>query len=170
MAKHLVICPYCKIKFDTNAEPFVKPSATRYAHPACYEKHLAEMTEEERDEEAFYKYAKQLFGEDFNYLVTKKLAERFIKENGYTYSGMLKALKWTYEIEGISTDRANGSIGLLPYTYNKARDYYYSLYLAKEANKNKDLSNYITSRTIEIESPYVYIKPHRLFNMEDEEE
>ena len=90
MAKHLVICPYCKIKFDTNTEPFVKPSATRYAHKTCYEKHQAEMTDEEREEEAFYKYARQLFGEDFNYLVTKKLAERYIKENGYLFLYFVK--------------------------------------------------------------------------------
>ena len=48
----------------------------------------------------FYEYAKNLFQEDYNYILTKKLAERFIKENNYTYSGMLKSLKWYYEKEG----------------------------------------------------------------------
>lgn len=167
---HKCKCKYCGIEFDRDKEPFVSVSARRYAHPSCHQLHLDSITQEEKDEEEFYNYAKHLFQEDYNYLVTKKLAERYVKENGYTYSGMTKALKWFYEIQHNSLDKANGSIGILPYCYNTARDYYYSLYLAKRANEEKDVLKYIPKvREIEIESPRVWVKPPRLFNMEDEE-
>lgn len=35
MAKHMVVCKICGKRFDTNEEPFVKVSSTRYAHEAC---------------------------------------------------------------------------------------------------------------------------------------
>ena len=52
------------------------------------------MTQEEKDIEAFYDYTKNLFGKNYNYILTKKLAEKYVRENNYTYSGMLKTLKW----------------------------------------------------------------------------
>lgn len=170
MAKHMVKCKFCGLYFDANAEPFVMASARRYAHKSCYEKHEAEKTQEERDEEDFYKYAQKIFGDDYNFLMTQKLAKQYIKENKYTYSGMLKSLIWFYEVQHNTTDKANGSIGIIPYIYNKARDYYYSLYLAKLANEEKDVSKYIPKETtIEIESPRVWVKPPKMFNMEDED-
>ena len=171
MAKHIVKCKYCGLQFDANIEPYVMVSARRYAHKACAEKHAAEQTQEERDEEQFYQYTKKIFGEDYNYITTRKLAKQYIKENGYSYSGMLKSLIWFYEIQNNSVDKANGSIGIIPYIYNKARDYYYSLYLAKLANEEKDIAKYIPKeKLIEIESPRVWVKPPHMFHLEDEDE
>jgi hypothetical protein len=58
------------------------------------------MSKEERDMEAFFEYVRNLFKEDYNHILTKKLAERYVKENNYSYSGMLKTLKWYNEKEG----------------------------------------------------------------------
>lgn len=168
-AKHMVTCRFCKIKFDANAEEYELPSKNMYYHKACWRQKQAALSQEERDEEAFYQYVKQLFHEDYNYITTKKLANQYIKENGYTYSGMLKSLKWFYEVQHNTIDKANGSIGIIPYIYNKAKDYYYSLYLAQIANKEKDINKYIPKvKEIEVDSPRVWIRPPRLFNMEDE--
>lgn len=170
MVRHLVKCKYCGLQFDANVEPYIKVSARRYAHKKCFEEHEASKTQEERDEEEFYKYVKTLFQDDYNYITTKKLAQRYIKENHYTYSGMLKSLKWFYEVKHNSLEKANGSIGIIPYIYNQARDYYYALYLAKIANEEKEIINYIPkTKVIKIKSPNVYIQPHKLFKMEDEE-
>ena len=35
---HIVVCLYCKEKFDTELEPFIKPNRTRYAHKRCADK------------------------------------------------------------------------------------------------------------------------------------
>lgn len=168
---HYVTCLYCKKQFNRDKEPTKKVSARRYAHLKCWEDHLANMSQEEKDIQNFYDYTKNLFGEDYNYILTKKLAERYVKENNYTYSGMLKTLKWYYEKEGHSLNKSNGSIGIIPYIYKQALNYYYNLYKAQLINKEKDISNFTMpkERVIKIESPRVYVRsPHMWFEGEDE--
>lgn len=170
MAKHIVKCKYCGKQFDTNVEPAVKVSARRYAHKVCADEFEASKTQEQKDEEAFFKYVQNLFGDNYNYMATKKMAQRYIKEYEYTYSGMLKSLIWFYEVKHNSIEKSNGTIGIIPYIYSQARGYYYSLYLAKMANENKEIVDYIPKiKIIQIESPRVYVKPHKLFKLEDEE-
>jgi hypothetical protein len=137
----------------------------------CWEEHEANMTQEEKDVRAFYEYTQKLFGEDYNYILTKKLAERYVKENHYTYTGMLKTLKWYYEKEGNSIEKSNGSIGIIPYIYKQALDYYYSLYLAQQINKEKNISSFIISkeREISIQSPRVYVRPPHMWLEEEDE-
>jgi hypothetical protein len=170
---HKVTCIYCKKIFDRDKNPTKQVSARRYAHLDCWKEHQANMSQEEKDIEAFYDYTKNLFGEDYNYILTKKLAERYVKENNYTYSGMLKTLKWYYEKEGNSLDKSNGSIGIIPYIYKQALNYYYALYQAQLINKEKDISNFTIpkERNISIESPRVYVRPpHMWFKEEDNNE
>ena len=169
---HKVICLYCKKQFDRDKEPTKQVSARRYAHLQCWEDHIANMSQEERDIEAFYDYTRKLFGEDYNYILTKKLAEKYVKENDYTYSGMLKTLKWYYEKEGHSLDKSNGSIGIIPYIYKQALNYYYTLYQAQLINKEKNISNFIIpkERVINIESPRVYVRPLHMWLEEEDNE
>ena len=169
---HKVICCYCKKQFDRDKEPTKQVSARRYAHMKCWEEHEANITQEERDIKAFYEYTQKLFGEDYNYILTKKLAERYVKENHYTYSGMLKTLKWYYEKEGNSIEKSNGSIGIIPYVYKQALNYYYSLYLAQQINKEKNISNFIISKVkeVSIQSPRVYVRPPHMWLEEEEDE
>ena len=168
---HKVICYYCKKQFDRDKEPTKQISARRYAHMKCWEEHEANMTQEEKDIRAFYEYTQKLFGEDYNYILTKKLAERYVKENHYTYTGMLKTLKWYYEKEGNSIEKSNGSIGIIPYVYKQALNYYYSLYLAQQINKEKDISNFIISKVkeVNIQSPRVYVRPPHMWLEEEDE-
>lgn len=169
---HYVKCLYCGEQFDRDKTPTKQVSKRRYAHIKCWEEHRANMSQEERDIEAFYDYTKSLFGEDYNYILTKKLAERYVKENNYTYSGMLKTLKWYYEKEGHTLDKSNGSIGIIPYIYKQALNYYYTLYQTQLINKEKNFSNFILpkERMVSIESPRVYVRPpHMWFEGEDDE-
>jgi hypothetical protein len=84
---------------------------------------------------------------------------------------MLKTLKWYYEKEGNSIEKSNGSIGIIPYIYKQALDYYYSLYLAQQINKEKDISSFIISkeREISIQSPRVYVRPPHMWLEEEDE-
>ena len=168
---HKVICLYCKKQFDRDKEPTQKVSARRYAHLNCWKEHLANMSQEEKDIQNFFDYTKKLFGEDYNYILTKKLAERYVKENNYTYSGMLKTLKWYYEKEGHSIEKSNGSIGIIPYIYQQAKRYYYMLYQAQLVNQQKNIPTFILprERVINIKSPRVDVRPPRMwFEGEDE--
>lgn len=165
---HIVKCKFCGQQFDRDKNPFVK-LVNRYAHPQCHENYLNAMTQEDKDKEEFYQYVKQLFGKNFNYVMTKKLADKYIAEGQYTYHNMTKALQWFYEIQQNPIDKANGTIGIIPYCYNRAAEYYYNLYLAKMINNEKDLSKYIpTVKEVYIDRPTVKVKLPKLFNMEDE--
>ena len=167
---HYVKCLYCGKQFDRDNFPTKQVSKRRYAHLQCWEDHLANMTQEEKDINTFYEYTKNLFKEDYNYILTKKLAERYVKENNYTYTGMLKTLKWYYEKEGHSIEKSNGTIGIIPYVYKQAMSYYYSLYKAQLVNKEKQVSNFITpkEREIYIESPRVYVRPPHMWLEEED--
>ena len=171
MAKHYVICKYCGIKFDRDSEPCESVGGRRYAHKECAIKYQSSLTQEQKDEISFYEYTKNLFKEEYNYVMTKKLAEQYVKAYNFTYSGMQKALFWFYEVKRNSLEKSNGSIGILPYIYNDAKDYYYRLYLAQIANNIEDIQSYKPEIVeIEIGSPRVRIEPPRLFKFDDEEE
>lgn len=169
MAKVLVKCPYCEKQFDRNDKniPYVK-IGRRYAHKECVEQHESSITQEERDLNSLYQYIKELLGVDYNFLKIKKQIEEYKKEYNYTYTGMLSSLKWFYEINHHSIEKANGGIGIIPYIYNDARKYYYNIYLAQQ--KNKDISDYkVQTKEITIQSPRMYIAPPKLWFEEDEE-
>ena len=168
---HYVTCVYCKNKFDRDKEPTVQISARRYAHADCAKKHEENKSQEEKDLEALEKYIMNLFDEPYVNARIRKQIKDFKKEYNYTYSGMLKTLIFWFEIKGNSIDKANGGIGIIPFVYNDALKYYYSLYIAKLANENKDIELYKPKiKEIEIAPPKVEAKKIKLFHFNDEEE
>ena len=73
--------------------------------------------------------------------LTNKQIKDFLAE-GYTASGILKTLIYGYEIKHNDISKAMGGIGIVPYVYKQALDYYYNLYLAEMANVDKDIDEY----------------------------
>ena len=165
MAKIMVKCKYCGKQFDRN-DPnieFVKIK-NRYAHKSCAEN----IPDEKKEEEAFWEYVKKLFGPNYDYVPNKKLVEKYISTYHYSYSGMLKTLKWFYEVEKNDPIKANGLIGIIPYVYNDAYDYYFTLYQIQ--NKNRQASDYtIKKETVKISSPKVWQPPKKLWFEEEED-
>ena len=56
-------------------------------------------------------------------------------ENNYTYSGILKTLKYWFEIKKGDLEKANGGIGIVPYVYDDAFLYWRGIWEAREKNK-----------------------------------
>jgi len=163
MAKAWVKCLYCGEKFDRLSEPNIK-IGRRYAHKKCYEAQDDKDIKAQQDKHNFFEYIKEIYGEDYNYISISKQAESFIKQYNFTYSGMLKSLKWWYEVKGNNKESANGRIGIIPYIYNDAKKYYYNLYLAQQ--RNKDIEGYkLEVKEIVIASPRVFIAPPKLFDL-----
>ena len=160
MAAHFVKCLYCGEQFDTNEESFVKINR-RYAHTKCAEKQDSAKIQEEKDFDELYQYCKHLFGKEMDFVSFKRLAEKYKQEYGYSYNGMTKTLKWFYEIKGNSIEKANASIGIIPYVYAEAREYYYKIYQAIEKNQNYIKEDSI--REINIASPRQKIKHKKLW-------
>ncbi len=168
MAAKIVKCKYCGIQFDRNSEPFEEVGGRRYAHKACAEKHQAAIPQDEQDYQALESYIKKLFNEkNLNAKIRKQIKD-FKQEYGYSFSGMLKTLYWWYEIKGHSIDQSQGGIGIIPFIYDDALKFYYSLYLAKVNNENVTF-NKPEVKVIEIPSPRVPITPKKLFNLDEEQ-
>lgn len=163
-----VTCKYCKKKInkkDTNYKAVNK----KFAHIECIEK---EKTRERTDEEKFYDYVIDLFQieEDFVPLRIKKQAQTFVKDYHYSYSGMLKALKYFYEIKRADLSKANNGIGIIPYIYQDAYNYYFSLWQAQQKN-SVNLNDYIPREIeITIPSPKKKINKKKLFAFLEEDE
>ena len=83
---------------------------------------------------------------------------------------MLKALKYWYEVKRNPIDKDRG-LGIIPYVYKQAYDYYYGIWLAAEQNKTKNMSEYIPKDiVIHVKPPERDIKKRKLFSFLDEED
>ena len=171
MAKYC-ICKVCGVKFDREKIQAVFAGARRYAHQTCMPNgELVPMPQVDKDLVALIEYAKNLLGNDYNAARVKKQIKDFKEEYGYSYSGMLKSLVYFYEVKGNSKEKANGGIGIVPFVYNDAYNYYLSLFQAAQANKNKDLNKHVAHiKEIVIKPPKVQMKKHFFDFLEDDYE
>lgn len=168
MAVRLVKCKYCGNQFDRNKEPYVEVSARRYAHKECAEKQQQSVSKEELDYMELEKYIKKLFNMNVISAKVRKQIKDYRQTYNYSFSGMLKTLKWWYEIKGNTTEKANQGIGIIPFVYDDACKYYYSLWLAE--NINADTEYKYVVEEVEIAPPQVWTAPPKLFNFEEVEE
>ena len=165
MPKAMVKCKFCGESFDRNnpKNEFVKIK-NRYAHKKCYEAQDAATLQEQEDWGNLIEYTSSLLGEDFNFIKTQKLLDKYKEDYHFSYSGMLKALKWFYEIQHGSKDNAHGAVGILPYIYEDAYKYYFEIY--QKQQRNAAAAPYqLTVQTVSIPSPRMYVAPPRLFDL-----
>lgn len=159
---HYCICSVCNVRFDRDKIQAVKSGGRRYAHYSCMPNgEKVPLPQVDEDLVKLTNYAEQLLGKDYNAARVKKQIKDFKEEYGYSYSGMLKSLIYFYEVKGNSKDKANGGIGIVPFIYNDAYNYYLSLFKANQANINVDIQQY-TSKTkeITIKPPSVRVIKH----------
>ena len=138
----------------------------RYVHKKCNEIHPKD------DKEALTLYIIKIYKLKDDYIIPRYMLQisQYEKEYNFTYSGMLKALKYWYEIKHNPVDLSRG-VGIIPYVYKDAREYYYNLWLADQENQKKDLSSYIPKDiVVVIPSPERKIEKRKLFTFLDEEE
>ena len=167
---HIVTCLYCKKQFDRDKLAFHQVSARRYAHIECYNVAETKKNQEERDKQALEEYLKSLFGEAFINVKTNKQIKEYREQYGYTYSGIRKALVYFYDVKGNDKNKANGGIGIVPYVYKEAYNYYYALWEAKQKNEGKKIEDYVPAvKEVHIPTPQRNIMKRNLFSFLDEE-
>lgn len=161
-------CTYCKKTIDKSKDEYLQLSNSKYAHLTCSE---LEAKRERTDAEKLDDYIMKLFNYDYVPPRARKQINQFIQEYNYTYSGMLKALVYFYEIKGGDKEAAHDGVGIIPFIYQDAYNYYYNLWLAKQKNEDKEINLYIP-KTIEVHitSPQRNIYKRKLFSFLDEEE
>lgn len=174
MAAHLVKCLYCGQSFDAKENEinivWYKPRSNRYAHVKCGQVHEQTQTQNDKDFNELYQYVKKEQGNNFNFVQFKKITDAWIKDYKYTYSGMLKSLLYFYEVQKNSKQKLKeGSIGIIPFCYTQAYNYYYNIYIASQVagtgtyNSNK-------RQEIEIDAPQKKVVPPKLFSLDMEDE
>lgn len=176
MAAHMVKCLYCGKIFDAQEDGkntiWFKPRKNRYAHIECGKQHEAEKTQDEKDYEQLYFYVKENQKENFDYVKFKKIVEAWQKDYGFTFNGMYYTLIYFYEVKKNSKEKfINGSIGIIPFCYKDAQNYYYNIYIASQ-RAGTGSYDATKRRIVEIEPPVARSKPIKLFNldMEDDDE
>ncbi len=137
----------------------------RYVHKKCNEEYP------KTDLDKLTIYIIQLYKLKDDYILPKymKQISSYARDYNFTYSGMLKALKYWYEVKHHTIDAERG-VGIIPYVYKNAYDYYYALYIADLENQDKDFNQYIPKDIeIKIKPPERNIQKRKLFNFLDEE-
>ena len=169
---HIVICPICKEKFDRDKIQAVKHGARRYAHYSC--EPSGELVplgpDADPDLQKLKEYIEKIYGNKANWALINKQIKKFKEESNYSYSGMLKSLVYFYEIKKQPIDKSQGGIGIVPFVYQDAYNYYYNLFMAQQANQDKSLFTQI--KEIIIKPPKCRGKRKKLFDLgefEDEE-
>lgn len=140
-----------------------------YYHPACYALVL--------DKKNFVEYVCKLFGLKAPGPVIYSQRKNFMEKYKYTDAGMVKTLKFLYEVQKNKIDNAQERIGLIPYAYDEAQEHY-----AKEDERKRDIankmSNAIKNQKIEKirirkipkkERKVELIDPNTILAMKDEE-
>ena len=167
---HPVVCVYCKTRFDRDKVECVQVSAKRYAHKECSMSEAEKLSQEQKDKQELEEYIMKLFKTSYVEPRVQKQIKQFREEYHYTYSGIRKALIYFYEVKGNSIEKANGGIGIVPYTYTNAFNYYYSLWEAQQKNENKKVQEYVPIvKEIIISRPQRKLKKTQFFKFLDEE-
>lgn len=165
-----VKCRICGELIDRNTEQFVDHSPW-FAHQTCYDKREAEKSQEERDFDELIEYCRSLYGRTFDFPKTVRLAKSYHNNMGLTYTGIRRTMEYTYVIRKESLEKGNGSIGIVPYKYDEANRYYYSIWEANHRVQPTILQKY-EPKVVEITIP-VPQRPKvakRLFKMLEEDD
>lgn len=170
MAKHMVKCSICGQTFDRGSVQAVQTGARRYAHLTCDPDNPKlvplETKEQNPDLVKLKEYITKIYGEKANWALINKQIKNFTTEKQYSLSGILKSLAYFYEVKGNSVSGSNGGIGIVEYCYQDAYNYFYSLFVAQQANKDKVFTQEI--KEISFNPPKMtFGTKYKFFDLED---
>lgn len=167
---HKVKCYYCGQYFDRDKVPCTQVTSNRYAHKDCSLSDDEKRKQELKDKEELEQYIIKLLKIDYVDARIQLQIKQYINDYNFTYSGIRKALIYFYEIKGNSIDKANGGIGIVPYVYKNAYNYYLALWQAQQRNDNKVIEEYVpVVKEIVIPRPTCKVKKRELFTFLDKE-
>ena len=131
MPKTTVKCALCGLEIE-------KTEAIRYKaknyHFDC------EKKQEEKDN--LYDYVCKLFSlKAPGPRIYSQLKQYSIQHPEYTYKGIIQALEYFYVVQNKPKDKANGGIGIVPYVYDAAQEYYNK----KEKRQERVAENIVNS-------------------------
>lgn len=149
-----VKCPYCEKYFNKDKEEYIK-IGRRYAHKSC-------VDSDELWKAKINEKAKTALGSTYSKARVDKQITTFLSE-GKTLEGIFLTLEYWYDIKKGSAEKAYGGIGIVPYVYDDAQNYYARQNKIKENISQVDLSQIVVpaENTIVIK-PTPIRKPKRM--------
>jgi SPBc2 prophage-derived uncharacterized protein yorH len=153
----LVKCAGCGLQVDKN-------EAIRYKdknfHKKCYEI--------QKDKDEIFKYVCELFGLKKPGPVIYSQLKRFMeKYPHYTYKGILNSLVYFYDVKHSSKKKSNEAIGIVPYVYDEAQEYFNTVEKKKIAIANKIEKQLEVKPEIKIIKKDNEVKKMKIYNLED---
>lgn len=168
--KHLVKCKYCGEQFDINTIPFIYlEKSRRYVHKECPDGN-SETIQREKDRDTLANYIKTHLGQEiYGDPKTWVQLERYYKKD-FTPIGIYNCLVYMLEIQHKSLK--NGNLGLIPYYYKDAQEYFEKIEKAKEVNEERiaESDNFYQVIEVTIKSPQRKKQKPKLFSFLDEED
>ena len=156
---NMVICKYCNKTLDIRDA--VKITTGCFAHPECVD-HLT-------DSEILDQYIMKIFEVDYVPPNIKKQINQYVKDYRFTYSGILKSLKYFFEVKKQPINKNSQTIGIVPYIYQQAYNYYYTIWLANQKNQDATIEKPKVVE-IQIQRPDRKKRHSNKFNFLEEEE
>lgn len=114
-----VTCGGCGLKFNRNLEEKSEYIKSKWYHPGC-----AKIKHEKLALDALIcKIFNLKAPGPLNNALIKKYREKY----GFNYLGMSRALEYFYFVKKHSADESEERVGIIPYIYKEAQEYYYAL-------------------------------------------
>ena len=108
------------------------------------------LSEEEYEKkQQYYKYLRSIIEEKELSAKVYALTEDYIKRYSFTYETMYQTLVYLHEIA--EKDLTGDIVGIIPYYYSEAMQYYDSINKVLELNEGVDVSNMYKEKTIRVQ-------------------
>lgn len=153
-------CKWCNEWVDKSLNDHTKTNVGYYHNP-CYQQfelnkqHLKEL----------HDYISKVYNVEFPTGWMLKQIKEYKTKRNYTYKGMELTLRFIYEVENKYLREASDSgLGLIPYFYEKAKQYYINLYSVTQSATNIEIDN--TSEIIYLKPP-TNKKKNKLINIDE---
>ena len=118
-------CRICHQLIDKNNNDWCMPSVNFYYHIKCYNDW--KVSQPPIDDEwipLIYDFLARDLKVSYNYYLCDSQRKKFIRENKFTNKGIYFTLKYFYEVKKNSWDKGHGGIGIVPYAYKEATEYW----------------------------------------------
>lgn len=175
----IVKCRFCKTEIDRDTAYKVGKNSY-YCDNYCYSRYMEDRDNKKKkykpkdntDRRKLTDYIQNLYIEEgyekseINWVLLMSQVKNFIEEYGYKYSGIKYCLWYMKEIENINlfNNDFNGSVlNLIPYYYEKSKQYWKETNDIKKEIKNFDFNNKI----IKIKGKNIDKRKNKMIKMED---
>lgn len=119
------ICHYpIDVKKEKEGVDWIMPSRGWYFHKECYETWKAQPATDQDWIDMIFDFLARDLKVSYNYHLCKAQIDKFWKESKINPKGIYFTLKYFYEIKHNSFEKGHGGLGIVPYVFADAKNYW----------------------------------------------